>query len=76
MKVKSGHGQVEGPRFESQLGHHFSMVSPSLPFPGTIPSSVGKMKEMAPPCEMCCVKDQVEIAQLLKRMTWSKTDLV
>ena len=48
----------EGPGFESQLGHQFSMVLSSLSDSWHYPCSVENVKEMAAPSEMCCANEE------------------
>ena len=44
---------LEGPGFESRLGHHFSMVLSSLSGSWHYPCSVKNVQEMTAPSEMC-----------------------
>ena len=50
----------EGPRFKSQLGHHFSMVLSSLSDSWHYPFIVKNVKEMAAPSEMCWANEELE----------------
>ena len=50
----------EGPGFESRLGHHFSMVLSSLSDSLHYSCSVGDVREMAAPSEMCWSNEKLE----------------
>ena len=51
---------LAGPRIESWLGHHFSMVLLSLSDSWHYPYSVENVIEMAAPSEMCWANEELE----------------
>ena len=58
--VRAADMLLEGPRFESQLGHPFSMVLSSLSDSWHYPCSVENVQEMAAPSEMCWANEELE----------------
>ena len=58
--VRAAYMILEGPMFQSWLGHHFSMVLSSLSDSWYYPCSVESVKEMAAPSEMCWANKELK----------------